>query len=511
MLANTRKSTPLYKKIFTIFISILLTAFQVAIFYFTIFGAQYFAVVYLLVEIAGAVAVFAVYRSSMNANYKLIWTILILLVPTVGLVLYLLVKASHSLPNRKNKKIYSYMYNKIPINTDLEFLKTYDAGAYKLAQNINYSTSFPIYKGNEISYYSDIRLKHKHMIEAIAKAKKFVFLEYFIIADGLILEELIRVLEVKGSEGIEIKFIYDDIGSKTRINHRTLARIRSIPNLILTAYEPLGFNVNPTINYRDHRKMAIIDGKTAFIGGDNLADEYAHIVNKYGYWRDNAIEINGSSVDSLTLLFATMWYMSTKETLDINEYKVTHTPKETNNFIMPFGDGPTNTCNPAYDLFKGLINSAKTSLLISTPYFIIDDEMIDTIIAACRSGVNVKILVPHIPDKKTVFMITQAHYKRILEAGGEIYEYTKGFNHAKNIIVDETYAFIGTVNMDYRSLFLHYECGAYIYNDPCIKNMRLDFLTSLESSENISLERFKKRSIISKVIGNILAIFSPLC
>ena len=205
-----------------------------------------------------------------------------------------------------------------------------------------------------------------------------------------------------------------------------------------------------------------------------------------------------------------MWYMSTKEVLKIEDYFANTQKLVTNSYIMPFGDGPSDNANAGYDTFKSLINSADTNLHISTPYLVIDDAMLESIALAARSGVDVKLLMPGIPDKKSAFYLARFHYKQILKAGGKIYEYTKGFNHAKNIIVDKKYAFIGTINMDYRSLFLHYECGALILLDKEIEKMDEDFIKACEESKEITLEDLKKRPWYQKLFAYIFYLFSPM-
>ena len=348
------------------------------------------------------------------------------------------------------------------------------------------------------------------MLNTIKNAKKYVFLEYFILSDGVLLEELISVLAELGNKGIEIKIIYDDIGSKRALSSKTINRLIDIPNLKLAVYEPLGLNINPAVNYRDHRKICIVDGLYAYCGGDNLADEYIHLKKRFGFWRDNALFYDGEAVFSFIAMFLNMWYSSTKEKIDVVKYIPKYEAKETTGFVIPFSDGPDCDKHVAYDVFLSLITSATKTLYISTPYFIIDDEMINAICLAKKSGVDVKLLVPKIPDKKTVFMLTRAHYKKLLYNGIEIYEYIPGFNHAKNIIVDDKYAFCGTINMDYRSLFLHYECGSVISLNAEVKEMSKDFLAACAVSDNYTLDEWNDRNIFGKFFAFLLRIFAPM-
>lgn len=348
------------------------------------------------------------------------------------------------------------------------------------------------------------------MLERLKRARKYIFMEFFIISTGSLVDEIIPILEMKGKEGVEIKILYDDIGSRATFEKETMERFLAIPNLKLCVYEPLGFNINPAINYRDHRKIVVIDGKYAYCGGDNLADEYIHRKERFGFWRDNAMYYEGKAVSSFLVMFALMWYASSKEYIDVNMYFSHYEVYNPNNYVIPFADGPDRDTHVAYDTFQQLISTANNHLYISTPYFIIDDEMINSICQARRCGIDVKLLVPKIPDKKTVFMMTRAHYRDLLKAGVEIYEFTPGFNHAKNIMVDSKYAFCGTVNMDYRSLFLHFECGAVIINEEETKKMEEDFLDAISKSELITYKAWEKRNIFSKFFAFLLRIFAPM-
>ena len=373
------------------------------------------------------------------------------------------------------------------------------------------STGFPSYSSSNAIFYKDTLDKHKSMIEDFKKAKRYIFLEFFIISDGNLLEEVIEVFQKKGEEGVEIYVIYDDVGSKPSLKRKTINRIKNIPNLHINAFSPFGVNINPAINYRDHRKIVVIDGKIAYTGGDNLADEYIHLKERFGKWRDNSIKIEGEAVVNFVLLFLEMWYISSKETLKVEDYM----PKEIEHFnngslIMPFGDGPTYLSNPTYSLFLNMISSAEQKIYISTPYFIIDKSFINSIVRALKRGVEVVLLLPHVPDKKGVFYMTRGHYDEILRAGGKIYEFTEGFTHAKNMFVDSKYAYIGTSNLDYRSLFLHFECGVFLVDDISIVEMEKDFVETIEVSKRITYESWKDRPFYQKVIAHLLSFFSPL-
>ncbi len=491
-------------------ISLVAFVAQFAFYYFMFFVLVNLWYVQLALAIMGVVIVFVLYRRNVNSAYKLSWTIFILAFPLVGTVFYVLFGGGHSLPWRKIKKIRKAYKDMIPECQDaMTDLKQVDERGAMIA-NALYSTSrLPVYKSTKTEFFSTAAKKHDRLLVDLLEAKQYIYLEYFIISDGYVLDGILDVLEKKGKEGVRIKFIYDDIGSKKALKKKTKRRIAKIEGLELCVFEPIGVVINPRINYRDHRKIVIIDGKVGYIGGDNLADEYVGRLIKYGQWRDNAMRLSGDAVYSLQLVFAESWFLSCGEKLELPQFESNKTI-ESDGFVMPFGDGPTNPYNPAHTLFEGLVTAATRYLYISTPYFIIDNAFVNLLCHAAKSGVDVRLLLPHVPDKKIIFAITRGHYGELLKSGVKIYEYTPGFNHAKNIIVDDKYAFIGTVNCDYRSLMLHFENGAYLAHCSEITTMRNDFLDACEKGEIITLEKWKKRSVFTKITEVALSFLAPL-
>ncbi len=509
MTQNERTSLPLWKKIITVFITLIVFAMQIFLFVllFQINLNNHLNVVfYFVIELIGICFVLHIIHKPILTSYKLTWSILILIMPLPFTLLYMLNSQSKGLPRYKEKKIKNEFKNYSDYNNVIDELAKIDSKALRYARVLN----FPVYKDTIFTFLNDGETKFNDLLIEIKQAKKYIFIETFILSEGYLLNELLNILEAKGKEGVEIKIIYDDLGSKATLKKKTIQKITKIPNCQITNYNPLGLNINPAFNYRDHRKITIIDGYIAYCGGDNYADEYIHKKERFGYWRDNCGKYKGEAVASFVAMFIEMWYMSTKEILPIKNYYVKSTYLKESSFVIPFGDGPSNGVKISYDIFNSLISSADKTLYISTPYFVIDDAIIDNIVLACKSGVDVRILMPGTPDKKSAFYLARSHYRDILKAGGKIYEYKKGFNHAKNIIVDNKYAFIGTINMDYRSLFLHYECGALILLDDEINNMQLDFIKACDESVEITYDKWKKRSLWQKIIAYILYLFEPL-
>lgn len=508
MIHSERKSTKLGKRILALFISVFLLAIQIAFFFFSFVSIYSLQWLYITVEVFGILIVLVIYRDvQSSSSYKLTWTILILVLPIIGTVFYLFVKNSQNFPKRRIKKIEKALYSKIEENQVVADIS--NPSTLKIASFIKRDTKYNVYNNSKAIFYNDAKEHFVDMFEAIRNAKKYIFLEYFIVSKGKLLNELYEILKEKSEEGVEIKFLYDDVGSVGVFGRKEKRMFSQLRNLQLYSFAPLGFNLNPVMNYRDHRKICVVDGEVGFVGGANLADEYVHYIERFGHWRDNGVKIIGEACDNLLRLFIENWYLSTTRVLEFSDYKVENQKFALNNVVIPFGDGPMDTKNTYYDLFYTMFQTANRYIYISTPYFIIDDMMIKGLVMACKMGVDVKILIPGIPDKKTAYYFTLAHLGEILAAGGKVYKYN-GFNHAKNIIVDDKYGFCGTVNLDYRSLFLHYECGVLLMDDSEIEKMRKDFEECISLSEELTFESWKKRNIFSRIFAFIFRVFSPL-
>jgi len=516
MTINERRSLPLWKKIIAILISVIAFGIQtLLIVLFFIFLANFegelytsaVGAIFIISEIVGIIYVLYILRKPISLNYKLTWTFLILIFPLPFCILYTLNSNSKKLSRRKQKK-----FNKAFSEINIEYKETYPSD-YDLLPIINVLKSNQreniVYSNTQFIFFNDAKLKHLDMIEELKKATKYILLEYFIIAEGKVMNDIIDVLKLKASEGIKIYFLYDEVGSKGLVVRKMVKELSKIENITINNYEPLGVNYKLMFNYRDHRKICVIDGNIAYCGGDNLADEYIHEKERFGYWRDNCGKYIGAASKAFVYLFSQMWYLSTKELIfdKLEDKKIIE--YDAKGHIMVFGDGPSTIKNPAYDSFMAMILNAKKYLYISTPYLIIDDAMLNAIELKAKSGVDVKILMPGIPDKKPIYYMSRSSYSRLLKSGVKIYEAIGCFNHAKNIIADDRYAFVGTINMDYRSMFLHYECGAIIMDSPEIYKMRSDFLKTLTNSEEVLKEEWENRPLIQKIIAFILNIIAP--
>ncbi|MBQ7641387.1 MAG: cardiolipin synthase [Acholeplasmatales bacterium] len=516
MTINERRSLPLWKKVVAILISILAFGFQaflIVLFFIVLasFEGEFYksvvGILFIFFQLIGIGYVLYILRKPISLNYKLTWTFLILISPIPFCLLYTLNSNTKKL-SRKKQKMFNNAFKELKVEYNETINDDYDLKPIINSIRIN-NRNFPVFSNTEYKFFNDAEIKHYDMIEELKKAEKYILLEYFIIAEGYVMDSVFEVLNERANNGVKIYFLYDDVGSKGLSVIKLVKRLSNIKNISINNYQPLGNNYNLMFNYRDHRKICVIDGKIAYCGGDNLADEYIHKKERFGFWRDNCGKYEGPAVMSFVYLFSQMWYLSTKQIIFNDLPPSTYEEVEGNGYIIPFGDGPSSSRNLAYDSFMAMIINAKNYLYISTPYLITDEAMLTAIEAKAKCGLDVKILMPGIPDKKPVFYMGRSSYSRLLHAGVKIYEITGCFNHAKNIIVDDRYAFEGTINMDYRSLFLHYECGAIIMDNPEIYKMRNDFIKTLSKSEQVLKEEWEKRPLIQKIIAFILNIIAP--
>lgn len=489
----------------------ILFAVQVFIYWLIFVGSRQIPYVYLASSILGVFLLIHLYNSNDNISYKIVWIIIILLLNFVGPIMYLCFGNGSNIPKRKYKKISGYLQNVQEDNGVIKKLED-DNLSYRLSTFLHSTTGmYPSpYQGG--MFYNDGAVLFDAMLDEIDKAEKYIFLEYFIVASGHMLERLIEHLQKASDRGVEIKFLYDYVGCNVPkvLKRKDLIRLKEIPNCTLCAYNPPGINLNLGINYRDHRKILLIDGKCAFVGGINIADEYIHKKTRFGFWRDNGMKIYGSACYNYLLLFAQNWFISTQEQLEIEKYRCNEEFIVEEGYVFPFGDGPHNKLNPTYDLYLKMIENAKKSIYISTPYLVIDSVFLKIIANQIKSGVEVIFLVPEIADKKIVYLMTENNFKEVLKAGGKIYKYKGGFNHAKTLVIDDDYAVVGTVNIDYRSMFLHFECCNLLIKNPIIKEIKKDFENTIILSSEVDREINQKKNPFKKIISFFLSIFGPL-
>lgn len=455
--------------------------------------------------------VYIVARDS-NPGYKIAWLIFISTFPSLGILFYLIF-GGNKLGWYERKKMKDIVNDTIQnFEQDpkiLDELKSKNPDAYHQAYYINHSSLSSVHQNTASKYYPLGEHFYKDFLEDLKTAKKYIFLEFFIINEGKMWNQILEILEKKAKEGITVRVIYDDFGcimTLPKHYHKILER-KGIECCAFNRFIPV---LTSRINNRDHRKIAVIDGKVAYTGGINLADEYINEIERFGHWKDTAVRLEGEAVWNFTLMFLTLWNYIKSQKEDYCKYYTKTTIKSKDGYIQPYNDTPLDKEATGEIIYMNMISRAKNFVYITTPYLIVDNEMLTTICNVAKSGVDVRIIVPGIPDKKIVNELTKSYYKPLIESGVHIFEYVPGFIHAKTVIVDGEYATVGTVNFDYRSLYLHFECGVWMYQTKCIQEIKRDFLeTELKSCE-VTLNDCNQIHLLRKIFRAVLRIFAPL-
>ncbi len=484
-----------------------------ALFYFSFYPSNYFYIVEIISLALSFVAISHMISKKQCAEFKLPWLLVLLVFPITGLILYLIF-ANRKLSKRQIREIRKtkelIKNAQIPMH-DRHSIKDFLNSDYDLEQYLINTTNTFGHLDNDITYFSSGEEFFSDLKATLKTAKNFIFMEYFVVAYGKMWNDIHEILKQKVREGVDVRLIYDDIGSlgRVKVNFFKSLKKEGIDCVKFNPFRPIMSGIH---NNRDHRKITVIDGIIGYTGGINIADEYINRTHPHGHWKDSAIKICGSAVTSLTAMFLEMFDSATSQISNYREYLHLTTPKfEGQGFVHLFGDSPSPFDKEMVGegIFTSIINNAKNYIFITTPYLVIDYALNSALRNAALRGVDVRIITPHIPDKKIVFNVTRSHYKSLLEAGVKIYEYTPGFMHSKTVICDDNLAFVGTINFDYRSLVHHFECGALIYKSPCIEHIKKDIDVTIKVSEEKNLQNFKMNKLVS-IFNSLLAIFFPL-
>lgn len=492
---------------------ILLLALQL-IFIFIIF--QSFAVhyAYLHIVFSTVAIVLAIYilNSSENPAYKLAWIVPLVIVPIFTVVLYILLKNQFS--TRKVRNLYAKKSaNTRPFLKTNEQIMSYlhesEPDFYKLANYVDKSGGYPVCGNTEVTYFPLGEDKYKAMLEELQKAQEFIFMEYFIIDDGEMWREIVKILLEKAKAGVEVRLLYDGMGSQFTLPFRYKKKLtdQGVKCLVFNPFRPMLSTIQ---NNRDHRKILVIDGNVAFNGGVNIADEYINRKERFGHWKDTAVMLKGDGVWNFTMMFLQMWEVISGDKTEYNMYRPTVKKVVNNGYVIPYGDSPLDDENVGELVYMDILNSAKDYVHIMTPYLILDHEMLTALTYAAKRGVDVKIIMPGIPDKAYAFALAKTYYPELLRAGVKIYQYKPGFVHAKSFTSDDCKGVVGTINLDYRSLFLHFECAVYLYQVPQIADVEADFQETLKDCREISMEDWKNEKFITKLTGRVLRLIAPL-
>ena len=448
-------------------------------------------------------------KNSKNYSFTLPWILIFMVVPIPASILYLVIGS-----NKKRSKV---LKNIVKEEKNKKKYFVQDENLNKECSNnssINYITNYsgyPVSDNNDVEYYPLGEIAFEHMISELKKAEKFIFMEYFIVNHGKMWDSILEVLEQKVKEGVEVRVMYDDLGCLTTLDTAYPKTLES-KGIKCVSFNRLKLFAGVIMNNRDHRKILVIDGKVAFSGGINIADEYINIGSKYGHWKDNGIKISGDAVWNYTVMFLTMWNACKKEDNDYLKYKYEFKNKKNNKskgYVIPYGSSPLENETTGEDIYLNIINRADKYLYIFTPYLIIDNNMINALCLAAKRGVDVRIVIPGIPDKKIVYTLSESYIEPLVKGGVKLYKYTPGFVHAKVFVSDDKVATVGTINMDYRSLYLHFECGCYLENVEAIKDIKEDLVKTIDECHLVTKKEANTGRL--KSVGQaILRLFAPL-
>lgn len=465
------------------------------------------------VDVLSVVVLIYIINEKTNPAFKLSWVLFIVIVPVFGLLFYLYMKLQPQTRylGRRIRKLEEetapYMEQDRELVEDLRKDKPANAN---LAYYLGHTLSYPAHGNTNATYFTCGEEKFEALKEELRKAEKFIFMEYFIIDEGRMLSEVLEILREKVKEGVEVRFMYD--GMRDLLMPYHFRKKLCEDGIQCKLYSPLKPVLSTYQNNRDHRKICVVDGKVAFTGGINLADEYINETVRFGHWKDVAIMLEGEAVQSFTMMFLQMWNISEKEKEQYDRYLTEQSPirDRAKGYVLPYADSPFDHEYIGEQVYFHILNHAKKYVHIMTPYLILDNETITTLTQAAKSGIEVIIIMPHVPDKWYAFVLAKTYYAELMQAGVQIYEYTPGFVHAKVFVSDDDTAVVGTINLDYRSFYHHFECGAFLYDNPVVGEIEADFQETLEKCQLVTEEDLRSRSLFSKVAGRILRLIAPL-
>ena len=464
-----------------------------------------------VLRILSLVAILFVIKSDMNPSYKIGWILLIAVLPILGGLMYVIFG---------NKRPTKYMREMLraQLEKSAEYLGTQesitgelDGGAAGLFKYLEGSAGYPTAKNTTVRYYRVGEEMYADLLPELEKAEKFIFLEYFIIRPGEMWDGVLEILKRKAAAGVDVRIIYDDMGCIDILpaNYNATLEGWGIRTMAFNRFVPA---VSLVMNNRDHRKITVIDGKVGFTGGINISDEYINVKERFGHWKDTGLMLKGPGVFNLTLMFLEMWNAFNKDGDGYAEFipdSFEECGSADDGYVLSFSDSPLDNESVGESVYTDMLYQAKDYIYITTPYLAIDSELQTALCMAAKRGVDVRMITPGIPDKKLVYRLTRSYYPTLLRAGVKIYEYTPGFIHAKSFVCDDKLCVVGTINMDYRSLYLHFECGTLMYNNTEIKQVKKDDLDTMEKCRKVELSDMKT-NFLGELFDSFLRSVAPL-
>lgn len=464
-----------------------------------------------VLRILSLVAILFVIKSDMNPSYKIGWILLIAVLPILGGLMYVIFGNKRPTKNMREmlraqlEKSAEYLGTQESITGEL------DGGAAGLFKYLEGSAGYPTAKNTTVRYYRVGEEMYADLLPELEKAEKFIFLEYFIIRPGEMWDGVLEILKRKAAAGVDVRIIYDDMGCIDILpaNYNATLEGWGIRTMAFNRFVPA---VSLVMNNRDHRKITVIDGKVGFTGGINISDEYINVKERFGHWKDTGLMLKGPGVFNLTLMFLEMWNAFNKDGDGYAEFtpdSFEECGSADDGYVLSFSDNPLDNESVGESVYTDMLYQAKNYIYITTPYLAIDSELQTALCMAAKRGVDVRMITPGIPDKKLVYRLTRSYYPTLLRAGVKIYEYTPGFIHAKSFVCDDKLCVVGTINMDYRSLYLHFECGTLMYNNPEIKQVKKDDLDTMEKCRKVELSDMKT-NFLGELFDSFLRSVAPL-
>lgn len=452
-------------------------------------------------------------NNRLNPTAKITWLIVILLLPVFGVLLFVYTQSDlgHRVLKDWTNKVITDTKACIRQDEDVTArLAGENGGVAALARYMSRSGCHPVYDKTAVTYFPLGEDKFDAMLRELAAAKHFIFLEYFIVSEGIMWGRVLEILAQKAAEGVDVRVMYDGTCEFALLPHDYPKRLRKL-GIKCKTFAPVSPFVSTHYNYRDHRKILVIDGHTAFNGGVNLADEYINQKVKFGHWKDTAVMVKGEAVKSFTLMFLQMWGMDGGKAEFETFLAYPALPvQEARGYVIPYGDRPLDEDQLGERVYMDMLNRALQYVHIMTPYLILDGETETALKFAAERGVEVVLLLPGIPDKRIPYALAKTHYASLLESGVKIFEYTPGFVHAKVFVSDDREAVVGTINLDYRSLYHHFECATYMYGTDCIPKIEADFQATLKKCRRVTKETVRHEKWTVKLLGSLMKVAAPL-
>ena len=458
------------------------------------------------------IMIFYLFNCEMDSTAKMTWLIIIMIFPIPGTILLYLTQKDvghYAIKRRVDTLLKS---TRTTLRTDPELLRDpalQKSGTDDLCRYICRTGCFPIYSDTETKYFPVGEDNFTALLEELERAEKFIFMEYFIIDEGHMWGSILEILCRKAAQGVDVRIMYDGMCEMSTLTHDYPKRLARL-GIKAKAFAPIAPFLSTYFNYRDHRKILVIDGEIAFTGGVNLADEYINRRERFGHWKDAAVMLRGKAVTSFTLMFLQMWNIDEPEP----EWQPWLEPPKKkyfpNGYVMPYADCPLDDDKVGENVYMDILNRATSYVWIMTPYLILDGELQNSLVFAAKRGIDVRIVLPGIPDKKMAYALAKTHYSVLTKAGVKIYEYTPGFLHSKVFVCDGEKAVVGTINLDYRSLYHHFECAAYMYRTDCIKDIEEDFRETFPKCRKVTKDSIKNEKLSYKIIGQLMKLIAPL-